>query len=1019
MKEFTLHDEEFWRQLEWLSLQLISSKLNGEVKIDKFDLTKKRNDGGFDGEITIDITKEADINHKIIFESKFRTSIKSLPLDDCAKALIIAFNKAAQTLYIVTNVLFSPQTENEISKFKKKINLTVVTVDGNSLREYVSKNKEALLEKCSEDFLSYIENSSNINIDIKIDNLNKKNKKKIIKKKRSTSEHLGSTSKEQLFQTNFFKKESENYIKHISTNSKFTLLSGEAGIGKSVFLTETLRKLECQEYSTTMFDLQQYATPRILFIKFLESLWETDLSEFTSKFDYKAGVENLKPLIEYNADGKISENLLSAVIQAICKRTEDIKGYADNYYFLLAHYIFLLLKPYADNNKIVWAFTDLNKAGVETLNFLYTLLCEIKGIISVIVEVRPEFVLETVSPELVTRNYYALFKSISNTPYTINFTQFSYPEAREYLETYLSNMSDELLNIIINKVGTLPLYLNTAANYIKTQLQNSRITPTALPERTLKNWISEYKKNENTIILNSLSYYRKNSDIEFCFGITGLLDGCLPIAIIEAIYSEERQSALNDSLDSISFYKFKSDAYYVKHDYIYDTIKESMSDRLRYITAQKIYDCAQNPNVSFEITEEKALELLYFMQEYEKALEKWFYLEKKLYREHLFCSIIHYGNIALECYENLKLTNRDHDVQIKIITAVLNAYLQIRVLNAEEFNRLLLQYETICNLKKYSSDGATLKARYLFYKWNQFFYSANIEESYETISKAKDMVDEKNIDDMVLCANIYWAYALSHKRKSTIGQAIEDYKEGLLKYPNSTILNVGLKLHQAHTYLRKEPEKSCKICRSILSNMKEDDCPYHEILQTRIDIVMSEFYASQYTQALKDCEEVLQIARSVDASYQMGRLYNIYAASLLMQGNTEAAEINFERSYYEFKESGNELFAWRADFNLSQVLLRLGKEKKAVGNLKALYNGGIPNLKERIRNLTLENAEMTAFLYIVRILKEKGLYKENKTAKLLQYNEIYIQMLNCDNETFSKELKQLSFLHGNYLIILG
>lgn len=856
MGKFTLQNEEFWRQLEWVSLQLISSKLNGEVKIDKFDLTKKRKDGGFDGEITINITKEADINHKIIFESKFRTTIKSLPLDDCAKALIIAFNKAAQTLYIITNVLFSPQAENEIAKFKKKINLTVVTVNGKALKEYISENKEYLLEKCSEDFLQYIGNSSDIDINIKIDDLNEKSKKKTIKKKGSVLGHLGITSDEFLFQNEFLKKESDNYIKHISTNSKFTLLSGEAGIGKTVFLTETLKKLEKQEYSTTMFDLQQYATPRILFIKLLESLWETDLSEFTSKFDYEAGVENLKPLIEYNSDGKISENLLSAVVQAICKHTEEIKGYTDNYYFLLTHYIFLLLKPYADNNKIVWAFTNLNKAGVETLNFLYALLCEIKGIISVIVEVRPEFTPEIVSSELVTRNYYAIFKSISNTPYTINFTQFDSLEAREYLKAYLSNMPEEQLNFIIDKVGTLPLYLNTAANYIKAQIQNSRIDSKAIPERTLKNWISQFKKNEYAIILNSLRYYRKNSDIEFCFGITGLLEGCLPIAIIETIYSLERQMSLYDSLDLISFYKFKGDAYYVKHDYIYDAIEESMSDRLRYITAQTIYNCAQNPNVSFEITEEKALELLYFMQEYNKALQKWFCLEKKLYKEHLFCLIIRYGNIALECYENMELTDRSQEVQIKIIISVLNAYLQIRVLNVEEFNRLLLQYETLCNLKKYSSDGAALKVRHLFYKWSQFFYSAHIEESYEVISKAKEMVDGQNIDDAVLCANIYWAYALSHKRKSTIGQAIEDYKEGLQKYPDSTILNVGLKLHQAHTYLRKEPEKCCEICRSILANMKEDDCPYHEILQTRVDIVMSEFYACRYTQAFRDCEEV-------------------------------------------------------------------------------------------------------------------------------------------------------------------
>lgn len=271
----------------------------------------------------------------------------------------------------------------------------------------------------------------------------------------------------------------------------------------------------------------------------------------------------------------------------------------------------------------------------------------------------------------------------------------------------------------------------------------------------------------------------------------------------------------------------------------------------------------------------------------------------------------------------------------------------------------------------------------------------------------------------MLCTNIYWAYALSHKRKTTIEQAIEDYKDGLKKYPDSTILNVGLKLHQAHTYLRKQPEKACEICESIMENMKADDCPYHEILQTRIDIVMSKFYAGLYSQALDECEEVLQIASSVNASYQMGRLYNIFAAGLLLMENTDSAETYFIRAYHEFQESGNHLFAWRADFNLAQVLWRHGKKKEAVEKFKALYKGGIPNLKERSQNLTLENAEMVAFLYTVRFLKEKGLYKENEIVKLLHRNEIYVKMSDCDTETFLKALQQLSYIHKDYLVILG
>lgn len=1014
-----LQGEELWRQLEWLSQQYISSRLNIEIKDDDFKLTEKRKDGGFDGQLIIDVTRDEEVCHKILFESKFRTSIKSLPLADCAKALIIAFNQAAQTLYIVTNVLFSTQAREEINKFKKKVNLTVIAVDGTALKKYVIKNRTALRKQCSEEFLHYIETSSDIDINIKINDLNEKPKKETPKFQNRSICNSEAISKDYLYKSIFFETESKKYIKNAKAASKFTLLSGEAGVGKTVFLTETLNTLETQGYSTTIFDLQQYATPRILFIRLLESLWEIDLSEFISQFDFEEGIENVRPLIEYNSDGKINESLLIAVTQAICKHTEEIKGYTDNYYSLLTSYIYFLLKPYTDNNTIIWAFTNLNKAGVETIDFLYTLLCRIKGIISIIVEARPDFTLETVSSELIKCNYYNKFQSISNTLYTIRFVQFDYPEAQKYLREYLPDLPNWQLDFIIKKVGKLPLYLNTAADYVKIQIQNSQIEAKAIPDRILKNWISECEEHGNSTILNSLHYFCQNPEINFCFCITGLLDGCLPISIIEAQYDSEEQAILFNKLDSISFLKFKGDSYYVKHDYIYDTIRKNMSERLCCTTAHKIYKCAQDPDIDFAITEEKNFELLFFMQEYEKALKQWFVLEESLYRQHLFCSIIKYGHIALECYDNLQLEQRKQSVQVKILISVLNAYLQIRILNTTEFNKLLLQYETICNLEKYSPMGENLKARLLFYKWNQFFYGADIEESYSAISEAKEIIDEKNIDDTMLCANIYWAYALSHKRKTSIKQAIEDYKKALEKYPNSTLLNVGLKLHQAHTYLRKQPEKSCEICEGILKNLKEDDCPYHEILQIRIDIVMSKFYARQYAQALKECEDVLQIARSVNASYQMGRLYNIYASVLLMLGDSDKAEINFSRAYHEFQESGNYLFAWRADFNLSQVLLTCSKEKEAIERFKTLYNTEIPNLRERVKSLTLENAELAAFLYTVRILKEKGLYKENETAKLLQDNETYVQMVGNDDETFLKAMDQLSYIHKGYLIILG
>ena len=1019
MEDQNMQEEVFWRQLEWLARKFIASRLSVEIQDDDFKLTRKSKDGGFDGRLIIDITNDGEVSHKILVESKFRTSVKSLPLDDCAKALIIAFNQAAQTLYIVTNVLFAPQSNEEIDKFKRKVNLAVIAVDGTALKEYVGENRATLLNQCSAEFLNYIETSSGIDLNIKINNLDEQIEKKTTKRKRRSVCNAKTAKKEYLYKNSSFKNESKEYIKNINAAAKFTLLCGTAGIGKTVFLTETLNTLEKQGYSTAIFDLQQLTSPRTLFIKLLESLWEVDLSELATQFDYEKEIEDLKALIAYNSNSKINENMLSAVTQAICKRTEEIKGYTDNYYSLLTNYIYYLLKPYENNNKIVWAFTDLNKSGVEIIDFLYTLLCRIQGIISVIVEMRPDFILETVSPELVKCNYYNNFQSISNIPYAIRLVQFDDTDAQKYLAGYLPDIPIRQLNFIIKKVGTLPLYLNTTANYIKTQMQHCDIRSKAIPDRILEEWISEFERHGNSAILNSLRYFCKDSEMNICFCITGILDGWLPVSIIETLCEPEKQTLLFNKLDSISFYKFKGDSYYVKHDYIYDAMNENMSERLRFTIAKQIYTCAQNPDIDFTVTEEKIFQLLFYMQEYEKALDQWFCLEESLYKQHLFCAIIKYGDIALACYDNLHLSQRQQDVQVKIITSVLNAYLQIRILNAKKFHELLSQYETICNLKKYSPVGKLMKARLLFYNWNQFFYGAEIEKSYSVILDAKEIVDTNNIEDTVLCANIYWAYALSHKRKTSIEQAIRDYKEGLEKYPESTILNVGLKLHQAHTFLRIQPEKSCKICEEVLEDLKEDDCPYHEILQIRVDIVMSKFYAGQYADALEKCEEVLQIARSVNASYQMGRLYNIYAAILLVLGDTDEAEIYFSRSYHEFQESGNHLFTWRAEFNLAQLLSTHDKEKEAVRRFKALYNSGIPDLVERVQNLTLENAELAAFLYTTRILKEKGQYKENAIAKLLQHNEIYAQMAECDNETFLKALNKLSYIHNDYLIILG
>ena len=615
MVEINVQDDEFWRQLEMLSLKYISSKIKSEIPKEA-ELTRERKDGGFDGKIVIDITEDSQIHHRILFESKFRTTIKTLPLKDCSKELIIAFNYAAQTLFLVTNILFSEQAKQEIETFKKKVNLNVIEVDGQELKKYVETNIACLQEICSKEFLQYIVQVSNDSLDLEVKSAKQKH---VAKEKKMVS-------KEIVFKNTSFIDNQQDAINILKNVGTFVLLNGNAGIGKTIFLTEMLGILDNQGYFTDVFNLQQCQTPRILFMKLLEALWGIDLSEYL----LQNAQQDFQYLIEYTADGKIDEELSEAVIQALYANPKEMKGYADNYYYLLSKYIMRLLKPYYKTNKIIWAFTDLNKASIETLDFLYTLLNQIQGIISIIVEMRPHFTLETTLPELVKSDYYKKFTAISNCAYNINLKEFDNNDAKEYLKQYLKEMPDEQLQIIIDKTGTAPLYLNTAAIYLKTQILSQKLKINSVPEHILKSFLQTYEDHENSIIFRSLEFFSKDLQISLCFAITGLLDGILPTSLLESIYDFEQQNILYEKLDQISYYIFNKGNYQVKHDFIFDAMRRITPPRVRYLAAIKIREYGQTES-AIPLSLGKKFEISYELNEYEEALTLWEALVKELY----------------------------------------------------------------------------------------------------------------------------------------------------------------------------------------------------------------------------------------------------------------------------------------------------------------------------------------------------------------------------------------------------
>ena len=109
-------NENTWKKWELLAYEYVKN-IYKDVKIQEEKHTNDSHDSGFDG-IWLLRSDDKALMKLVLMEAKYRTSQSSLPLNDCAKAIIIAFNLSASRLYNVKLGKISLQ------KLKKPLSLT-------------------------------------------------------------------------------------------------------------------------------------------------------------------------------------------------------------------------------------------------------------------------------------------------------------------------------------------------------------------------------------------------------------------------------------------------------------------------------------------------------------------------------------------------------------------------------------------------------------------------------------------------------------------------------------------------------------------------------------------------------------------------------------------------------------------------------------------------------------------------------------------------------------------------------
>lgn len=136
-----------WEEWESLAYEYVRD-IYKDAKIQEEKHTNASHDSGFDG-IWLLRSNDRALMKLVLMEAKYRSSQSSLPLNDCAKAIIIAFNLSASQLYIVTNIPFAPQTKENTAKFQKRANIEIICVGGNDLKKFIKKKKAYLINQCN------------------------------------------------------------------------------------------------------------------------------------------------------------------------------------------------------------------------------------------------------------------------------------------------------------------------------------------------------------------------------------------------------------------------------------------------------------------------------------------------------------------------------------------------------------------------------------------------------------------------------------------------------------------------------------------------------------------------------------------------------------------------------------------------------------------------------------------------------------------------------------------------------
>ncbi len=950
-----------WRLLERIAYEYVR-KLHADSVILNEEWTTSSHDSGYDG-IWLLLPKDETILQKILMEAKFRKSQTSLPLNDCAKSIIIAFNLSADQLFIVTNIAFSSQVMENVERFKHRSDLGIICISGTELKTFIQDNREYLIENCDipEGFLNDI-------IEQKI----------TLSKIKTRAVSDNTIHKDILFLDKARKYQIRDIVNGFIFHSSFFLLTGNEGIGKSYIGKSVKEELQKKNFEVCNIDLNLCTSSRVLYLKILESIWGVSL---ISILEDKKLLSYIDQLITVYGGIKDS-NIADAIKYILLSEIHDYEGHKDIYLHLLLQYIDLIINTKKDKIHLAIFFENLNAASEDIVAFLTQIVTTLrKNNIRVLLEIRTPFLIQGYSDFELSQLYFRQFQQLSDREFAVQV--FARNTSIALIKNSFS-IDDRICDHLAYILGDSPLEIQSALEIIK---NNDAFLPKELVEMSdsdLEDFWDTWGISTNSVVLSLIYQLSTLENFPALFELSSLLNGEVPFEIIEKIFKTDSSNLIKDAINSTVFEEY-GECLKCKHLRFLASMKKLSMPGIRLKVAESLLPIIQNYK---EVKPEYLcieLNLLFILNRISSIPPKTLevanmFIRTQQYKEALQTLILCINTLKEVLSKDLGLIKQ----MIKVILLALTCIQELHEDNNESYNFIYELAKEYIYLENLDLDSNKAWYKYCLFIWHQKFVAGEFEEC---LNISQRLYDKLHISEILFeesedyPGQVFNAYGLSSKMLFG-GQLTEQiFEEGIKKYPYSFYAKAALLSQQGNSLLKTEPILAAKKYRELLEIVKGKNYSYQEVLHTRIDIAMSYFLAEEYDMGKVWAENGAKTAASIGILSQKGRALNILGCCYAAEKKYDSSMKFFLESISLLNTSKAIIYLWRVQLNLASILLinnENGNDDKASKLIDQVLESLKNNFKTKIENDSQSvpyQGLLLITMYLDMIKKDKSLKK--------------------------------------------